>query len=224
MDKNILKGRYPDLYGFLILVDHEIPAGEIWDQLRFRSEQYMNSGENRTQKFHELFDRTMEKELEADSRDGFRPPVCAKGCINCCYQPVACTVEEARLIYSYCIENNITIDFEKLERQLNFITADADGNFTGETTWNDQPEEDQACAFLDRTDGSCTVWAVRPFVCRNSLAEKTNAFCKPHNGVPDPRAIGIQYPSLSYILSSVFSVHHDSVGKMMNRLLLCFRR
>ena len=37
MDKNILKGRYPDLYGFLILVDHNKPAEEIWD--RFWSDQ-----------------------------------------------------------------------------------------------------------------------------------------------------------------------------------------
>ena len=178
MDKKILKGRYPDLYGFLILVDHNIPAEEIWDQLRFWSEQYIDFGEDRTRLCHRIIDETIEYQAEADRREGFRPAFCHKGCSNCCYQPVACTDEEARLIYRFCSEYEIDIDYKKLERQQAFIEFDSDNNFTGRTTWNNQPEEDQACVFLDRLDETCRIWQMRPFVCRVHLAEKTDRHCR----------------------------------------------
>jgi len=56
MDTNILNGVNPDLYGFLILVDHDIPAAEIWTELQFWSEQYLNFGDNRTQICHKIID------------------------------------------------------------------------------------------------------------------------------------------------------------------------
>lgn len=220
MDRNILKGRYPDLYGFLILADHKIPAEEIWSQLQFWSEQYIDFGENRTRICHKIIDEAIEYQIEIDTREGYRPYYCHKGCSNCCYQPVACTDEEAQLIYKYCVENRIYIDFEKLERQQRYLEFDSCSNFTGMTTWNNQGEEDQSCAFLDSGDATCKIWEVRPFVCRVHLAEKTDKFCRSFNGAPDPDACGIHYPVCSYILSSIFTIHHDSVGKMMNRLLL----
>lgn len=220
MDKNILNGRYPDLYGFLILVDHNIPADEVWNQLQFWSEQYLDFGENRTQICHRIIDEVIEYQAELDRQDGFHPPFCHRGCSNCCYQPVACTDEEAQLIYKYCSDNNIFIDFEKFERQQKYIEFDSYNNFTGRTTWDDQVGEDQSCVFLDSDDQACTIWDVRPFVCRVHMAEKTDRYCRSINGVPDPRASGIHYPACSYILSSIFTIHHDSVGKMMGQLLL----
>ena len=220
MDTYILKGAYPDLYGFLILVDHTIPAGEIWNQLRFWSEQYLNAGNNRTHQFHKIIDEEIAVQIEADKRNGYRPYFCYKGCSHCCYQPVAGTDEEAQLIYSYCADNKISIDFKKIQRQMNYITVDPNNDFTGETNWNDQNENDQACVFLDKNDESCIIWNVRPFVCRSHLAEKTNEYCKSYNGVPNPNASGIHYLTCSYILSSIFTIHHNSIGKMMGKLLL----
>ena len=220
MDKNILAGRYPDLYGYLILVDHRIPPEEIWNQIKFWSEQYLDFGQNRTRICHRIIDEIIEDQAEIDREDGFIPYYCHKGCSNCCYQPVACTDEEAQLIYKYCMDNRITIDFDKLERQQRYMEFDSCDNFNGITTWNDQTENDQACVFLDRSDETCMIWEVRPFVCRVHLAEKTDKYCKSNNGVPDPNASGIHYPVCSYILSSIFTIHHDSVGKMMGRLLL----
>ena len=220
MDQNILNGRSPDLYGFLILVDHKIPAGEIWNQLQFWSEQYLNFGENRTRIIHKIIDEAIEYQVELDKQEGYRPYFCHKGCSNCCYQPVACTIEEAQLIYKYCAENKIYIDFEKLERQHKYIEFDSSNNFNGRTAWDDQPEDDRSCVFLDKGEQTCRIWEVRPFVCRVHLAEKTNQYCRSRNGVPDPNAMGIHYPACSYILSSIFTIHHDSVGKMMGRLLL----
>lgn len=223
MDENILQGRYPYLYGYLLLVEHNIPAAEIWNQLQDWSEQYMNLGERRTQIFHKIIDDAIEYQKEADKHDGFPVPFCTKGCSNCCYQPVACTSEEAQLIYHYCVENKIYIDFEKLERQQKHIEYDSKNNFTEKTDWNEQADEDQACIFLDMTDNSCMIWEVRPFVCRVHLAAETEKHCRSINGVPDPDALGIHYPACSFILSSIFSVHHDSVGRMMGRLLLEYK-
>ena len=220
MDKNILKGAYPDLYGFLVLVDHGLPAAEIWNQLQFWSEQYLNYGESRTDKFHKIIDESIEYQNELDTQDGYNPYFCHKGCAGCCYQSVACTDEEAHLIYTYCAQNGINIDFNKIERQLKYIDFDENKNFSGITTWDDQAEEDQACIFLNAEEKTCAIWEVRPFVCRVHLAEKTNEFCRSHNGVPNPNASGIHYPVCSYILSSVFTIHHYSVGKMMGPLLL----
>ena len=220
MDINILKGQSPDLHGYLVLIDHNIPAGEIWNQLKFWSEQYIDFGENRTQICHRIIDQAIEHEREIDISEGYSSYYCSKGCSNCCCQPVACTDEEAQLIYRHCIENRISIDFIKLQRQQKYMEFDSSGNFTGITTWNYQEEEDQCCVFLDSNDGSCRIWEVRPFVCRVHLAEKTDKHCKTYNGIPDPDARGIHYPICSYILSTVFTIHHDSVGKMMNRLLL----
>jgi Fe-S-cluster containining protein len=199
-------------------VDHEIPADEIWNQLRFWSEQYLDSKVNRTRKFHELIDAKIKLEVKEDELEGYSPCFCHKGCSNCCYQPTACTDEEAQLIYNYCRDKGIDIDFEKLERQLRYIVVDSSNDFYGKTTWNNQPEQDQSCVFLD--NGICTIWDVRPFVCRVHLVEKTNEFCKSNNGVPNPDARGIHYPICSYILSSIFTIHHDSIGKLMGRLLL----
>ncbi|HEY1405091.1 MAG TPA: YkgJ family cysteine cluster protein, partial [Spirochaetota bacterium] len=120
----------------------------------------------------------------------------------------------------YCKEKNIFIDADKLERQQRYMEFDSSGDFTGVTTWNNQTEEDQGCVFLDENEKICKIWSARPFVCRVHLAEKTNQFCKSFNGTPDPNASGIHYPSCSYILSSIFTIHHDSIGKMMNALLL----
>ena len=219
MDTRVLKGRYPDLYGFLVLVDHEIPASEIWNRLKFWTECYLEAGEDRTVHFHRLFDEEVARLLEADRREGYPPPFCRRGCSNCCCQPVACTDEEARLIHAYCAEHEVPIDYAKLERQLRFMEFDRNDDFTGAPSWDDQPEGDRRCVFLHPDESYCMIWEARPFVCRNQLAEATDEFCAPKRGTPDPRAVAIQYAECSYILSAVFTVHHGSAGKMMARLL-----
>ena len=166
MDRNILNGRYPDLHGFLLHVDHEIPPEEIWEQLYFWSQQYLAAGENRTKKFHEIVDEAMRYQAELDREDGYNPPFCRKGCANCCYQPVACTDEEAKLIARHCAAHGIEIDAAKLERQTAHMTFDGEGNFEGCPTWDEQPEDDRSCVFLDASDRSCRIWEARPFVCR----------------------------------------------------------
>jgi hypothetical protein len=52
------------------------------------------------------------------------------------------------------------------------------------------------------------------------LAERTDEYCMPHNGQINPKACGINYIELSYILSAIFTIHRDSIKKTMGRLLL----
>lgn len=220
MDEQVLHGRYPVLYGFLIEVDHEIPAGEVWDRLWYWTKRYCDSGSDRSVRFQQLVDEVIEHQSRLDSEQGYPPAYCHKGCANCCYQNVACTGEEALQIYKFCKDGGIPIDFEKLSRQRAHLQFDQNGDFTGITDWDEQPDSDRSCVFLDNEQRICRIWPVRPLVCRLHLAEKTDAYCKTSNGAIDTRAAGIHYPECSYIASAVFTAHHDSIGKTMNALLL----
>ena len=208
------------LYGRLAEEIRDAPPEDLWQQLRAVAEPYLAAGADRTRRFQRIVDETIEALVARDQRFGYPPPFCHKGCCNCCHELVYCTSEEAEQIHGHCRAAGIPIDRAKLERQLGHVAADEHQDHTGATTWNDQEEADQACVFLDRTDGSCAIWAVRPMVCRVHLAEGTDRYCRPHNGQENPKARGISYLELSYLLSAIFTIHRDSVKKTMGRLLL----
>lgn len=208
------------LYGRLLEELDEIPAEVIWKELRAAAEPYLASGPDRSAVLHQRADTLIEALVARDRRFGYPPPFCHKGCSNCCHELVYCTDEEARAIHDHCRTAGIAIDCDRIARQLRHVATDERLDHTGATTWNDQPEADQACVFLDPADGSCSIWSVRPLVCRAHLAEATDAHCRPHNGRADPEAIGISYIELSYILSAIFTIHRDSIKKTMGRLLL----
>lgn len=220
MEKHILKGGDIFFYGSLFEEMNEIPPEEFWRKFREVSESYLKAGPQRSQIFHDLIDKQLDALIDRDKRYGYPPPYCHKGCCDCCHEVIYCTDEEAELIHHYCLEKNIEIDFNKIKRQLQFIETDQNLDHTGITTWNDQKLEDQSCVFLDKIEGSCQVWDVRPFVCRVHLAEGTNQYCKPHNGVTNPEARGINYPEWSYVLTAIFTIHKDSIKKTLGRLLI----
>jgi Fe-S-cluster containining protein len=193
---------------------------DFWEELRAAAAKYLAGGPDRAAATQRLADELIEALVQRDQRFGYPPPFCHRGCSNCCHELVYCTSEEARLIQAHCREAAIVLDRAKLARQLKHVETDAHGDHTGVTTWNDQPWEDQACVFLDPAEGACTIWPVRPLVCRAHLAEGTDAHCLPHNGQEDPEARGISYVELSYLLSAVFTVHRHSIRKTLGRLLL----
>ena len=212
------------LYGRLAEDFPELPAEDTWRELRAVAEPYLAGGPDRAARFQGIVDATLETLLARDQRFGYPPPFCHKGCSNCCHELVYCTSEEALRIHAHCRAAGIPVDAAKLERQLRHVEVDAQGDHTGGTTWNDQPEADQSCVFLDPADGSCRVWPVRPMVCRVHHAEATDAHCRPCNGREDPQAKGISYLETGYILSAIFTLHRDSVRKTMGRLLLDLSR
>lgn len=64
MDQNVLHGSYPDQYGYLILVDHDVPAEEIWNQLQYWFQQYLNFGKNCTAMCHRIIDQAIEYQIK----------------------------------------------------------------------------------------------------------------------------------------------------------------
>jgi len=220
MEDLVLKNGDMLLYGRLYNEMDSIPSESIWKEFRRIAEIYLGGGKDRTRILHEMADQTIVSLIERDKRLGYPAPFCHKGCCNCCHELVYCTSEEAACIHDYCIKNDIEIDDEKLLRQLDYIEFDNNMDHTGGTTWNDQKTEDQSCVFLNRMDKSCTIWPVRPLVCRVHLAEDTDQYCAPHNGIENPDARGINYIELSYVLSVVFTIHRDSIKRTMGRLLL----
>jgi Fe-S-cluster containining protein len=220
VEDNIINNGDMLLYGTLQNAMEDIPAAEIWQEFRRIGELYLGGGKDRTRLVHELVDNTIETLVKRDKRFGYPPPFCHKGCCNCCHELVYCTAEEAESIQDYCREHDLEIDHEKLQRQLDHVEFDQSLDHTGVTTWNNQKREDQSCVFLHQLDKCCSIWPVRPLVCRVHLAEGTDQYCAPHNGVENPHSRGINYIELSYILSVVFTFHKDSIKKTMGRLLL----
>jgi Fe-S-cluster containining protein len=208
------------VYGRLAEELDDLASEVLWKELRAVAEEYLACGPDRTAIFHRRVDAILDSLTERDKRFGYPPPFCHRGCSNCCHELVYCTSEEAAHILAHCQQVGIEINYARLERQLKHVETDARLDHTGATTWNDQVEADQACAFLDPADGSCTIWAARPLVCRVHLAEGTAEYCRPCNGQVNPLAKGISYPELSYVLTAIFTIHRDSIRKTIGRLLL----
>ncbi|WOT03578.1 YkgJ family cysteine cluster protein [Shewanella youngdeokensis] len=214
VEENILKTSGIILYGTLCSEFDDTDPNEFWSTFRRIAEEYLHA-DQRTLVYHQKIDELLSSLIARDVRYGYPAPFCHKGCANCCHEIVYCTDEEAALIKRHCEENNISIDYDKLARQQKFIEFDADGNHTGVSHWNDQPEADQSCVFLDPKEKICKVWQHRPFVCRVHLAEGTNKYCRPCNGVENPQSCGITYPEWSYLLSVIFTIHSSSINKTM---------
>ena len=220
VEKNIIKNGDMLLYGNLPEEMESLPSEHLWQEFRRIGELYLGAGQSRTRLIHALVDELIETLTARDRRYGYPPPYCHKGCGNCCHEVVYCTSEEAGGIREYCSAEGIFLDYEKLRRQLEYVECDSSLDHTGVTNWNDQHIDEQSCVFLHKTEKTCSIWPVRPLVCRVHLAEETSVHCTPHNGVENPRARGINYIELSFILTVVFTIHRDSIKKTMGRLLL----
>ncbi len=208
------------LYGNLSYEMESVPAQQLWQEFRKVGESYLGRGIDRTRMIHSLVDELIDTLVARDRRFGYPPPFCHKGCCNCCHELVYCTSEEADGIHDFCASHGISIDYDKVQRQLGYVDCDRVKDHTGTTTWHNQQIEDQSCVFLHHTDKFCIIWPVRPLVCRVHLAEETDRYCKPFNGLENPHALGINYVELSYVLSVIFTIHRDSIKKTMGRLLL----
>ncbi len=219
-ENNIVRTGEHFLYGRLQDDMESIPADEFWAQLKQQAQSYLDDGENRAGRVQQRVDGQIDSLIARDTRFGYPAPFCHKGCANCCHEIVYCTDDEAKQIIEFCQNNDVVIDTDKLKRQLAHVEFDEQNNHTGATRWHDQPLEDQSCIFLNQQGRFCNIWQVRPLVCRVHLAEDTDQYCKPHNGVENPNARGISYIELSYILSAVFTYHQDSIRKTMGQLIV----
>nr|WP_320133404.1 YkgJ family cysteine cluster protein [uncultured Holophaga sp.] len=219
LEEHVLKGGGLLVYGRLAEELEELEPEEVLRELRAAAEAYLADGESRTALAHARADRLIEVLLARDRRFGYPEPFCHRGCAECCHEVVYATGEEAWRILDYCGREGISLDLGRLRRQLAHVDLDERGDHRGGTTWSEQPEADQACVFLGE-DQACRVWPVRPLVCRAHLAEGSDRFCRPRNGVENPEAHGISYMELAYLITAVFTIHRDSARKTLPGLLL----
>lgn len=96
---------------------------------------------------------------------------CKKGCFNCCMLNVDCTKEEAILILKHCKEENIEIDWKRLEIQKDYNSQ----------TYFSLKAEDRKCTFLSK-DGSCKIYEMRPINCRKLFSMNDPKKCDLDNG------------------------------------------
>ena len=93
-------------------------------------------------------------------------PVCAEGCVYCCYQAVVATTPEVVWIAKYLRE---TLDEKALAALATRLSALA--SETATISLQEWHRRHTPCPMLDVASGSCTVHEARPMTCRahNSL-------------------------------------------------------
>jgi Fe-S-cluster containining protein len=107
--------------------------------------------------------------------------VCTIGCATCCTQHVAVTTLEAYYILEWLKENH-TLDLLKGLDQISKDRLSRPAVTTNELAYKclnqiEPPEEEfpspsASCLFLDETDKTCMIYAVRPFSCRMIFSER----------------------------------------------------
>lgn len=98
---------------------------------------------------------------------------CRMGCAFCCYIPVECTEQEARLAYEASDPSAV--------REA--ISSRGDTNF-------------ESCPFL--RDNQCTVYEVRPLACRQYTSVSAMDCAKAHFERDDKAKIGTDRRTMAY--------------------------
>jgi Fe-S-cluster containining protein len=124
---------------------------------------------------------------------------CKKGCSACCHINVDIRETEAKLLVKYAHKNRIPIDKEYLQKQA---------------VVEKQPGSDvSACVFLK--DGLCSVYPVRPIMCRKYYVVSDPALCADFTFKPDILQLFDMNSEIFYI---AYSASHK--GDRMARQLL----
>lgn len=122
----------------------------------------------RTEFIHQHIDESLKNLLKNENVTSCVQ--CKKGCNHCCYTEIGITKDEA-LYYSNLIKkNHVSIDFELLNRQQNFTSS-----------WYELQHQDRKCVFLN-TSNECSIYEIRPSVCRTNIAITSPDLCDTKNG------------------------------------------
>lgn len=131
---------------------------------------------NRTEQlksFLRLYQDTQEAIFEEERKQGLEDYYCHQGCWKCCTQPVKATELESQLIKEFVSEKKISIDKEKVKKH-NSLLEEGLKSFSD---WKESMNQEQRkCVFLS-SEGTCSIYEVRPLNCRNFFALGTDKFC-----------------------------------------------
>jgi len=127
---------------------------------------------NNINELRTFIDKTMTKVI-AKTGDKI---TCAKGCCSCCREPVFADSAEVRIILDSLTserKERLLTDLQEWHRLFRIDgfdteTAPSAFRYRSLNLW---------CPLLDRTDGTCSVYAVRPKACRLHIARGPKAHC-----------------------------------------------
>ena len=103
--------------------------------------------------YNEEIQKEIDNELKSDLAKDI---ACRKGCNHCCQQLVVITDDEAKLLIQFSNENNIKIDWDRINKQ-SMITDDRE--------YMKLSIDTKRCVFIG-DNGMCDVYEHRPASCR----------------------------------------------------------
>lgn len=108
--------------------------------------------------------------LKADAKERGMEISCKRGCTHCCNLFIACSHEEADLLYKTAKKKGIKLSKKRLEYQARFKNDHDYFTRFGKRT---------KCVFLG-DDGDCMVYEQRPIACRKYFVTSSPENCMPH--------------------------------------------
>lgn len=148
--------------------------------LRVEKENLKLTFDSSSKKLNKLYDKlgnTLKPIHKASS--------CREGCSHCCHLLVLTSKLEYEIIKNFIEVNFSNEDKEKLNTKINDIKdilkvlEHKDEKFTSDS-YNIYNKEDIPCAFLD-DNNRCTIYSVRPFICRKYLVLNDPIVCEDHS-------------------------------------------
>src|SRR5579862_8844857 len=160
--------------------------------------------------------------------------VCEKGCNVCCEEPVIVYLPEALAIARW-LESPANAGerawFEAAyarwraalgdaPERLADLQADDSNRAAYEAAYRAQWQRHVMCAF--NRDGACSIYPVRPLLCREGHALGTNANCVAGSPIPAQRLTGGPVEAFMKRANAVLRAAHNAVAREPNRgELLC---
>lgn len=104
---------------------------------------------------------------------------CKRGCHSCCYMFVTTSLPEGVAIAEYVAKewspNRLQALMKKLYAEARYLAKD-------EFSEDEHFVSKRPCVFLDTKNGDCTIYPVRPAVCRYHYVVSDPEKCNPDNG------------------------------------------
>jgi len=119
---------------------------------------------------------------------------CREGCSFCCYLKVEVSPEEVFLIAEYIRRNLAPAQITEIKKKAKENAVEIQS-----LTWEEQAGRNIPCALL--SEGKCSVYSVRPSVCRKFHATTVDTCKYSYDNPSDFQSKGSENPDLKAVLS-----------------------